>query len=93
MAAVKKKSPVLAKSTPQAVATWPREVVVKNNTPFRFVEKVKSVILTAHSEQTVMVSESELMRIKHNFMQLNLLNNWNDGLTVVDSLGEENGDF
>ena len=91
MAAVKKKSPVLAKPTP-TVATWPRDVVVKNNTAFRFVEKVKSVVLTAHSEQMVMVSESEFMRIKHNFMQLNLLNNWNDGLTVVDSLGEENGD-
>lgn len=91
MAAVKKKSPVLAKPTP-TVATWPRDVVVKNNTAFRFVEKVKSVVLTAHSEQTVMVSESELLRIKHNFMQLNLLNNWNDGLTVVDSVGENHGD-
>ena len=92
MAAVKKKSPVLVKSTSQVEATWPREVVVKNNTPFQFIEKVKSVILTAHSTQTVIVSESELLRIKHNFMQLNLLNNWNDGLTVLDSVGENHGD-
>lgn len=90
--AVKNKKPSLVKATQVPVATWPRAVVVKNDTPFRFTEKVKSVILTAHSEQTVMVSESELMRIKHNFMQLNLLNNWNNGLTVVDSVGEENGD-
>lgn len=88
MAAVKKKSPVLTKSTPQTVATWPREVTVKNNTPFRFVETVKSVILTAHSEQLVMVSESEFMRMKHNFLQLNLLNNWNNGLVVLDSAEE-----
>jgi len=88
MAAVKKKSPVLTKSTPQTVATWPREVTVKNNTSFRFVETVKSVILTAHSEQLVMVSESEFMRMKHNFLQLNLLNNWNNGLVVLDSAEE-----
>jgi len=86
MAAPKKKIPVLTKAV-----VWPREVIVKNDTPFRFVEKVKSVILAAHSEQPVMVSESEFMRIKHNFMQLNLLNGWDNGLVVIDSVGEKNG--
>jgi hypothetical protein len=32
------------------------------------------------------------MRIKHNFMQLNLLRDWDNGLVVIDSVGVENGD-
>lgn len=91
MAAVKTKKPVtIAKRAELGV--WPRDVLIKNNSPFQFTEKVKSIVLAAHTEQKVMVSESEFMRIKHNFMQLNLLYGWDNGLMVVDSVGVENGD-
>lgn len=88
--AAKKKTITTAKRPNQDA--WPREVVMQNNTPFPFTEKVKSVVLAAHSEQSVMVSETEFMRVKHNFMQINLLYGWTNGLNVVDSVGVENGD-
>ena len=88
--AVKKKPVTMAKRVD--INAWPREVTIQNNTPFTMTEKVKSIVLESETEVVVMVSESEFMRIKHNFMQLNLLRDWDNGLVVIDSVGVENGD-
>lgn len=85
-----KKTVTLTK--PPVDVAWPREVILQNNTPYGVTEPVKRVVLAAHSEQVVIVSESEFKRINHNFKQLNFLKGIINGFEVMDLLGEENGD-
>jgi hypothetical protein len=80
---------VAAAITAELSATWPQKVVLKNDTPFRFMESVTRTLLEANSDRTVSVSKDEFVRINNNFKQLNILNKCN-GLQVICPLGVEN---
>lgn len=73
------------------VVTYPRSVLLKNNTPRRVKESVTGVALMPYSENAVEVkSEGDLKQIINNFMQLNTLNKWVNGLQVIHPLGDDN---
>lgn len=68
--------------------TYPCAVLLKNNTPRRIKESVTGVALMPHStEKVVLTHENDFKQITNNFKQLNLQNQWTDGLQITHSLG------
>lgn len=73
----------------QIADTWPKSVVLKNDTPVRVRESVTRTVLMPYSECRVLVAnELAMSQIEKNFKSLNALNNWENGLTAALSLGE-----
>lgn len=77
------------KQAVEVVESWPKLVVIKNDTSCRFIETVSRTLLEPHSDRTITVSKDEFARINNNFKQLNILNRWENGLQIIYPLGVE----